>query len=192
MFSYSLSYSQFGLPFLSYYCFKYYLSARSGSLLIWFKISINGHASSHGLQFPVTLDNSGGLFFKLSSSFQLRCTHSFGLYIILDLSIASGLFLIYFRILFLAYNLKVDLVNRMILIRFDAVDSIIAFWLVRLHERNTSCRSKRLRTCHQSFMTVRCLISIQTHHLCMDMNHTSRCIRNPWANKLLLANTACR
>ena len=73
MFSYSLSYSQFGLQFLSYYCFEYYLSAHSGLLLIWFKISINGHVSSHGLQFPVTPDDSGGLFFKLSSLFWSHC-----------------------------------------------------------------------------------------------------------------------
>ena len=55
---------------------------------------------------------------------------------ILDLSIASGLFSIYFGTLFLALNLKVDLVNWMILIRFDVVDSIIAFWLVELHAGN--------------------------------------------------------
>ena len=55
---------------------------------------------------------------------------------ILDLSIASGLFSIYFGTLFLALNSKVDLVNRMILIRFDVVNSIIAFWLVGLHAGN--------------------------------------------------------
>ena len=153
--------------------FEYYLSSRSGSLLIWFKISISGHASSRGSQFPVILEDSGGLFFKLSLSFRSRCTHSFGLYMTLDLNIASGLFSIYFRILFLAQNSKVDLVNRMILIRFNAVDSIIAYWLVGLHEGNTSRRSERLKACLRSFMTVVCLISIQVHCVYMDMNRTS-------------------
>jgi hypothetical protein len=82
--------------------FEYYLSSRSGSLLIWFKISISGHVSSHGSQFPVILEDSGGLFFELSLSFRSRCTHSFGLYMILDLNIASSLFSIYFGILSLA------------------------------------------------------------------------------------------
>ena len=65
------------------------------------QISIGGRVFYHGLQFPVTLEDSGGLYLKLSLSFRSRCTHSFGVYMILDLSIASGLFSIYFGILFL-------------------------------------------------------------------------------------------
>ena len=80
----------------------------------------------------------------------------------------------------------------MILIRFNAVDSIIAYWLIGLHEGNTSRRSERPKACLRSFMTVVCLISIQVHRVYMDMSRTSRCTRNPWASKLLQVNTVCR
>jgi hypothetical protein len=76
------------------------------------------------------------VYFSSSLHCSDNAIHSFGLYMILDLSIASGLFSIYFGTLFLALNSKVDQVNRMILIRFDVVDSIIAFWLVGLHAGN--------------------------------------------------------
>jgi hypothetical protein len=74
--------------------------------------------------------------FQFSLSFQLRCTHSFRLFTILDLSIASGLFSMSFGILFHELNSKVDLMNWMILICFDTVASFFAFWLVKLLNKN--------------------------------------------------------
>ena len=76
----------------------------------------------------------------------------------------------------------------MILTRFDAVASITAFWLVKSHEGNTLHKNGRLRACLQLSMTVECLISIHVHRDYMDMNRTSRCIRNPWASELLRVN----
>ena len=174
MLSFSLSYSQFRLPFLSYYCFEYFQFAWFSSLFILFKICINGHAFSHGLRCQATLGDSGGCLFDLSLSFQSHYTHSFGLFMILDLSIASGLFKIYFGILSQELNSKVNLANQMILIHYNAVDLIIAFWLVELRKGNISHRNKQLRACLQSFMTVRCLILIHMHRDFTAIRHISR------------------
>ncbi len=145
MFSFFLSYSQFGLPFLSDYCFEYSQFARFRSLFILFKICISGHAFSYGLRFQATPEDSGGLFFELSLSFRLRCTLSFGMFTSLDLSIASGPFLTSFEILSQELNLKVNLANRMILICFDVVISTITLLLVELRKGNNSHRNEQLR-----------------------------------------------
>jgi hypothetical protein len=192
MFSFFLSYSQFRLPFLSYYCFKYSQFAWFRSLLILFKICISGHAFSHGLQFQATPEDSGGLFFKLSLSFQLRCTLSFGLFTILDLSIASGPFSTSFGILSRELNSKVDLANWIILICFNIVVSTIALSLVELRKGNDSHRNEQLRALLQLFMTVDSLILICMHCNFTAIRHFSRCIRTPWASKSLMVNTACQ
>jgi hypothetical protein len=62
----------------------------------------------------------------------------------------------------------------------------------QIARRRHLTQNERLRACLRLYMTVRCLISIQKHQDYMDMNHTSRCTRNPWASKLLQVNTACR
>jgi hypothetical protein len=187
-----LSYSQFGLPFLSYYCFEYSQFARFRLLFILFKICISGHAFSHGLQFQATPEDSGGLFFELSLSFRLRCTLSFGLFTILDISIASGPFLTSFGILSQELNLKVNLANWMILICFDIVVLTITLLLVKLRKGNNSHRNERLRALLRSFMTVGSLILIRMHRDFMAIRHFSCCIRTPWASKSLMVNTACR
>ena len=195
-FSFCLLYSQFGLPLLSYYYFESVQYARSSQLhasqLISFKIFIGGYCFCYGLQFLVTLVDSGGSYFKLYSSFQLLCTLSSKESMTLVQSIASVPSLTSSGILFQEKNLKGALANQMILILFDDDASIIILLLDELHEPKLCLREESPGAMLLSFTIVHVHILNRLHHGFTGMKHTLRCRKIQWASKRLRENTACQ
>ncbi len=196
-----LSYSWFGLPFLSYYSsghsYHYaWLKHSLNSYLESFKNSINGHVSFHGSQCQVTPVVFGGWFFrlssKLSSSSHLYSMISFGMSMTSVPSIARGLSMIFLWIQFQEMNLKDDLENQMISIHFDIDVSIITLLLDRLHAPSDLLLSILPKVMSQFFMTVPSHTFSQTLRSFTAIKHITRVIMNPAASKSMRASIACQ
>ena len=195
-FSFCLLYSQFGLPLLSYYYFESVQYARSSQLhasrLISFKTSIGGYCFCYGLQSLVTLVDSGGLYFRLYSSFRLLYTFSSEESMTLVRSIASGPSLTSSGILFQVLNLKGALANQMTTILFDDGDSIIILLLGESHEPKLWFRDEPRGAMLQSSTIVHTHMLTRLHRDFTGMRHTSRCTMIQWASERLRENTACQ